>query len=424
MDNTPPTTTSNIPFETWNQTDAFVLRLQSIDHGDTEHDTPSGLKATYYTLDGSEPNLSSPSGPNQPDLITTQVDIAGQGIITVKYFSVDNNDNQEFTRTEELWMDNVAPDSSVTVVDPDGDNGWYKINPSISLSATDATSGVRDILYRWNTDTFKSYYTVTVQAGVNDKINFEEAPTLEQTAVIDPGIYDGQQLAVKIRDALNATGSSTYSASFDLATRKITITSDGSGGIGLLNLLWQTGTNVSTSIGPDAGFLVDDDVGHLTYTGNNIIQATGTSFQMPDEGIYTLDYYAIDFAGNVEDLNSQVFKLDNLAPVTSDDTPGGLQKEPVTVHFFSSDDISGIGNIYYTTDGSTPDLTSDSGTSVIISETGDYIIKYFGVDNAGNQESVKQATLEVSIDLEAPNAFVSESFPPMVTIIGIVLLLK
>ncbi len=411
MDNTPPTTTSNIPFETWNQTNTFLLRLQGIDHGDTEHDTPSGLYRTYYTLDGSEPDYSSSYGPNQPDLITTQIELTGQGIITVKYFSVDNNGNQEIIKTNELWMDNIAPDSSITVVDPDGDNGWYKINPSISLSATDATSGVRDILYRWNTDTFKSYYTVNVQAGVNDKINFEEAPTIEQTAVIDPGIYTGSELAAAIQTALNNTGSSTYSSSFDLTSRKITITSDGSGGIGIFNLLWQTGTNVTTSIGPDAGFLVDDDVGHLTYTGNNIINAVGTSFQMPDEGLYTLDYYAIDFAGNVEDLNSQVFKLDNLAPVTADDTPEGLQKEPVTIHFFSSDDISGINNIYYTTDGTIPDLTSDSGTSVIISETGNYIIKYFGVDNAGNQESVKEAALEVSIDLEAPNAFISESFP-------------
>jgi len=412
LDNTPPVTTSNIPFETWNQTDTFLLRLQGIDSGDTEHDIPSGLAATYYTLDGSEPNYSSPSGPNQPDNITTEVEITGQGKTTVKFFSIDNNGNQEFTKTQELWMDNVAPVSSLTVVDPDGENGWYKTNPTILISATDGTSGLRNIFYRWNSDTFQSYLKVDVQSGVNDKINFEETPSVELTGIIDPGSYDGPTLASKIRAALNTAGSSVYTVTFDIITRKITIISDGAGGIGILNILWATGTNTSTSVGPDAGFDVTDDTGALTYIGENVIQAVGNSFQMPSEGLYTLDYYAIDFAGNTEDLNSHVFKLDNVAPVTADDAPEGLQKEPVTIHFFSSDDISGINNIYFTTDGSTPDITSSSGTSVILDETGNYIIKYFGVDNAGNEESVKQATVEVSIDLEAPNAFVSESFPP------------
>lgn len=293
---TPPVTTSNIAAG-WNQTNEFVVKLTAIDYGDTELDTPSGVYRTYYTTDGTEPNFSSPYNENTTGDIEfiTIFTINGQGTFTIKYFSVDNNGNVELTKTNTLLLDGVSPRSIATPnFPPDGSDDWYQTNPTITLSATDVTSGPFKIFYRWNTDIFQEYLV---------------------------------------------------------------------------------------------------------------------PFQMPSEGVHTLQFYGIDNAGNVEVTNTEYYKLDNVAPYTQDDAPSGVQKQPVTVTFYSSDDISGVENTYYTTDGSIPNTNSPSGSSVVLDTTGDYIIKYFSEDFAGNQEAVRESSVEVEVDTEAPRTYISESFP-------------
>lgn len=292
MDRTPPVTTSNIP-SGWNRISSFIVQLTAVDYADTIHDTPSGIDKTYYTTDGTEPTTSSPSGPNLAG-DKTQFIISGQGNFVIKYFSVDNNGNTERTKTDYVKLDTIAPVTSISVVPPDGTNGWYKTNPIISLVASDVTSGVYKTFYRWNTNTFQEY--------------------------------------------------------------------------------------------------------------------TAT-FQIPSQGVHTLQYYSEDIAGNVEEVKTTYFNFDNISPLTQDDAPTTRQKHPVTVNFFTSDNASGVENTYYTTDGSTPTTSSTSGSSVTLSETGLYILKYFSVDFAGNHETVKQSQVDVFVDTEAPRTYISESFP-------------
>jgi hypothetical protein len=293
MDRTPPITVSNIPSQ-WNRITEFIVQLTAVDYADTIHDTPSGVDKTYYTTDGSEPNTSSPHGPTDSGDIT-KFTLSGQGEFVVKFFSVDNAGNTERTKEATLKLDNVAPVTSYNVsFSPDGENGWYKINPVITLSSIDTSSGIKRIFYRWNTNPFQEYLS---------------------------------------------------------------------------------------------------------------------SFQIPSHGVHTLEYYAEDNAGNVENLKVAFFKLDNDIPETQDDAPSGIQKQATTVSFFTSDMTSGVANTYYTTDGSIPTTSSTSGNSVAFVETGVYTIKYFSVDFAGNQEPIKTSQVELFIDIEAPHTYVSESFP-------------
>jgi hypothetical protein len=94
--------------------------------------------------------------------------------------------------------------------------------------------------------------------------------------------------------------------------------------------------------------------------------------------------------------------------------PAGWQSANVTVQLQSVDasalpppitpDPSGIYRIYYSTDGSYPSTLYFSGSvgSFTLSASGDYIIKYRAIDNAGNEELVKTATNHVQIDKIPP----------------------
>jgi len=52
-------------------------------------------------------------------------------------------------------FDNTAPQTTLTVdpSDPNGNNNWYKTQPTITLTCTDETSGCDKIYYKWDTDT-------------------------------------------------------------------------------------------------------------------------------------------------------------------------------------------------------------------------------------------------------------------------------
>lgn len=141
----------------------------------------------------------------------------------------------------------------------------------------------------------------------------------------------------------------------------------------------------------------------------------GDFYRIPDEelsseGIYTIQYYSVDHAGNVEDVQTTFFKYDAHPPVTRDDITPGIHKGPTTINFYASDLFSGVYKTYYTLDGTLPTTSSPSGSFVTITETGFYIINYLSVDLANNFELVNTKPIRVIIDTTGPDTYIYESF--------------
>lgn len=89
-------------------------------------------------------------------------------------------------------------------------------------------------------------------------------------ALVAPGQYDtGQAYALACAAALNSVGASVYTVTFNVTTRKLTYTSDGSGGTFDLGYLSGDGANVSNW--REAGFLKVDKTGLLSYTSDEVI---------------------------------------------------------------------------------------------------------------------------------------------------------
>lgn len=96
-----------------------------------------------------------------------------------------------------------------------------------------------------------------------------------------------------IRVAMNTALAGTYGLVYDEATHKVTISRSG----GNINLMWKTGTNRASSVGPTLGFDADtDDTGGSTYTGpdslfktsdDHIIRADVNGFRDDSSGTYT-----------------------------------------------------------------------------------------------------------------------------------------
>jgi hypothetical protein len=90
--------------------------------------------------------------------------------------------------------------------------------------------------------------------------------------------------------------------------------------------------------------------------------------------------------------------VDKTAPTTNDNAPNGWQSGNVTVTLSATDNTggSGVASTFYKVGAD----SFTAGTSVALTTEGVHTITYYSVDNAGNAEAEKTAT--VSVDKTAP----------------------
>lgn len=96
--------------------------------------------------------------------------------------------------------------------------------------------------------------------------------------------------------------------------------------------------------------------------------------------------------------------VDLTAPVTTDNIQDKWLNQNFEVVFSANDTGSGIDKIYYTINGSEPNENSSIANNgkFTLDQDGEYTIKYFSKDKAGNKEAVKTAINKVKIDKTAP----------------------
>jgi hypothetical protein len=95
------------------------------------------------------------------------------------------------------------------------------------------------------------------------------------------------------------------------------------------------------------------------------------------------------------------FDIDTTAPTKPEATPAaGDYTSDQSVTLTSSDSLSGVDKIYYTTDGSTPDKTKTEYTGTIIIDK-DITIKAIAYDKAGNASDILEAVYGISTKTSA-----------------------
>ena len=149
--------------------------------------------------------------------------------------------------------------------------------------------------------------------------------------------------------------------------------------------------------------------------------ASGTTswsygFSPAADNQYTVVSKATDKATNVETPGAgHSFKVDDLAPTSSDNADANWHNSAVTVHLSASDPgffPSGVASITYSVDGGAPTTVSGDNTDVVVpapsnhSNDGVHSISYYASDNASNEESPHN-TATVKIDTSQPNSAIT-----------------
>jgi hypothetical protein len=119
----------------------------------------------------------------------------------------------------------------------------------------------------------------------------------------------------------------------------------------------------------------------------------------PGDGIYTIEYYAKDKAGNEESFhNTYNFNVDTAAPVTAAAVHGNGSGNTYINHaailLKAADAMSGVKEIHYIINGSET-VVPNANATINLNQVGTYTIQYRAIDNAGNQEEHHSLQLEI-----------------------------
>ena len=336
------------------------VELAATDSGD------SGVNVIRYTTDGTNPTGSSPVYNGAFNVTETS---------TIKFRAEDNAGNVESpVNTQDIAIENGPPVTSIQC------NGAacqdaYNASVAATLSATDDASGVEEI--RYTTDGSEpngssNLYTGPIPVNATTTIKFfasdnagNSESTKSQTIIIDATaptssiLCDGAACTPGLKDEVVA----------------VTLSGNDTGGAGVKEIRYTTDGSAPTA---------------SSQFYNGPIQVASTT---------TIRYRAEDNAGNVESpANSELVEVDAIAPTTQALCNGAACQAsytagPITVGLTANDGSgTGVKEIRYTTDGSTPNASSPlySGPISVSSNT---TINFRAEDNIGNVETPKSQSI-------------------------------
>jgi hypothetical protein len=223
IDSTAPVTTSADlavgPDDDWQPSTASSPATVTLDATDDQ----SGVDTTTYQIDS-----------QAPQTYTGPISITDEGSHKVTFYSTDAVGNREAPQSGYVNVDSVAPTSSATGLQVDGTTGWQNDAQSVTLTASDAGSGMTGgqagIFYSLDGSTYSAYtgpFTVktegsnqvsyyAVDAAGNPEtahsgfVNIDTTPPVTTAAglvdVSDGGyIHDSQQVTLTAADSCSGT---------------------------------------------------------------------------------------------------------------------------------------------------------------------------------------------------------------------------
>lgn len=331
-------------------------------------DPYSGIASIQYQIDnGSTQTYSTPFS------------IASDGQTCLSFWSVTNAGLTEAANEQCISIDRVPPTTKASVAGPAGENGWRTGTATVTLKATDATSGVWYTNYSLDQGPWQAYSTPISVAGdsASHTLSYystDKAGNVEQNENTVLKI-DSQppQTTVHLSGTPGANGYYVSNVTVDLTA------------IDKLSGVWFT--NYTLDAGPDTPY-------------------GGTFTITTDNASHNLTFYSTDYAGNVEVAQSVLIAIDQTSPVTGSSVngtgEGGFYSSNVNVMLQPTDETSGVASGRYNVDGGAWQSMPANGTNFTILNTspGSYVVQYGSTDNAGNVETTK--TLRFVIDTTPP----------------------
>lgn len=352
---------------------------KGLSFGLTAKDWVSGVFETQYSLSGAFGKYSN------------SVSVANEGANTVYYFSADNVGNAEKTRSNSFTVDLTPPSSTHTIVGIVHNNTIIAPSTKFSLSTTDNLSGIRSVVYSFDSQGNRNY-----------------SPNIGVSA-----LSDGDHTLYYYATDNVKNEATKKSFTFYLDKISPVVTSTVVGDQHKANYLFVSSRTKINLAATDNKAGVKQifqriDVGSQSDYSSD--------FSVPNKlGVHYIKYRAIDNVENMAANKTLTVFMDNKAPETGiiygspqffhRDTLFITSKTPVTLKY--RDPHSGIKSTSYSIDGAgkTP------YAQFTVPGEGNHAISFNSVDNVNNKEEEKNS--KVFVDNTPPVIFINFSIEPI-----------
>ncbi|HEX7333238.1 MAG TPA: PQQ-binding-like beta-propeller repeat protein [Pyrinomonadaceae bacterium] len=331
----------------------------------TATDSGSGVANTFYRIDSGA--TQTYSGP---------FTVSGDGNRQIVYWSVDWAGHTESQHFFTLKLDSVAPSTAFSSTGTNGWNGWRTSAVQVTLSPTDARSGVAATYYKVDggpTQTYSGPFMIDESAV--HQVNYWSVDNVGNTEVQKSAEVKIDKEAPTTESSLSGTsGNNDYYK----GSVQVTLTpSDSVAGL--------AGTSYKIDNGTQMAYL-------------------GSPFTVSGNGAHTVSFWSQDMAGNSASPTTITINIDSTVPVTQATLAGtqgngGWYTNEAQVTLSATDTPSGVETTFYTIDGG-PQQTYTAPFN--ISNSGHHTIIYWSVDRAGNTES--QRSMLIKVDSVAPSS--------------------
>ena len=274
------------------------------------------------------------------------------------------------TTTRELRIDVTAPatsDSSAPALAADGDSSWRQTGQTVTLSASDASSGLARTYYTLDGVQHDYDGPFTVSGDGSHAIRYWSTDVAGNTETAHSGW-------------VNIDGDAPHSSDASIPALPLDSLTGWRGTAQVVTLsAADTGTGAVSGV---AGIEYDlDGAGYVPYTVPFVVGAQDS---------HTLSYRAVDRAGNVEEAHAAFINIDLSAPAISSsaDTDNAWHNADVDVTLTSGDaGGSGLVAVQERRAGESAwsDVTGGGFTAAAAGENGPVSYQYRAVDGAGNE---------------------------------------
>lgn len=363
IDNTPPTTKPTLS----GATGASGYFVGDVTVELSGADATAGVASTLYRVDGGA--LTAYAGSFR---------VTGAGAHTVQFHSVDRAGNVETTRSVSFNVDATAPATISAFVGSAGGAGYFTGPVSVTLSATDATSGVAATYASVDDGPFALTGGALAVAGDGGHVvRYHSVDAAGNAEPLDSVAF-----------AIDATAPRTTAVAF---------AATGAGGYYVGDVEIALSATDATSGVASTSYRVDGGAWE-TYT---------SSFRVTGDGAHTVEFASVDAAGNAETTRSISFDVDASAPATGAALAGALGAAgwyvgDVTVTLSPSDATSGAAAMRVSVDDAP---WTDYAGAFAVTGDGEHGVRYYAVDGAGNAEPTQ--SIAFRIDATVPDATAS-----------------
>jgi hypothetical protein len=391
IDRNAPSTDATAPTG-WSNTDQTVTL--------SAKDALSGVKATYYALDGTAQQAG------------TTVVIGGDGVHTLEYWSVDHAGNVETHKAVQVKVDGTPPTIGHTQSPPANANGWNNSDVTVHFLCDDALSGIASCTPDQVVAGEGKDQPVTGTA-VDHAGNTATDPATVSVDKTDPTVHAAADRAANAAGWYDADVTVSFTCSDELSgidacpaprtvgegagqhvSASATDAAGNSAGGGLAGInVDKTPPSLhgAATTAPNGDGWYDADVTVAWTCSDELSGLAGDCPAASTVGGEGADLSASasvsDNAGNPTSRTVEGIRIDRTAPSTSADVPAPLDSGwyagPVEVTLTGVDSLSGVKATYYRVDDG-PAQAYDGPFHHGLK--GSHTIAFWSVDHAGNVE--------------------------------------